>query len=75
MKDDYSKIKIKAIDMYMITQILLKDTLKKKNFNIIATNILLQMNAKRGNILWWSKPSFMPDSFMLVAYDTAKINN
>lgn len=47
-------------------------TLKKRNIQSIATKILLQMIAKRGNTLWVPKTSKDMNSQMMVAFETAK---
>ena len=53
MKTDYKKIKLETItNLRMLTQVVTEGTLKKKNLQSIATKILLQIVAKRGNTLW-----------------------
>lgn len=45
---------------------------QKKGFQSIATKILLQMIAKRGNILWVPRPLCKIDNIMLIGYDISK---
>jgi hypothetical protein len=53
MKNDYKHIKSDTIRKdKMITQFTTEGTLSKKGFQSIATKILLQILAKRGNTLW-----------------------
>ena len=56
----------------MICQIATEGTLRKKNFKSIATKILLQMIAKRGNTLWVPQSIKKIDKTMLVAFDSSK---
>lgn len=56
----------------MLTQIMVDAQFQKKGFQSIATKILLQMLAKRGNILWVPRPQCEIENIMLIAYDTAK---
>jgi argonaute-like protein implicated in RNA metabolism and viral defense len=61
LKTQYARIKKQAlIDNNMICQIVTDGTLRKKNLQSIATKVLLQIIAKRGNTLWVpkSKSSF-----------------
>lgn len=56
LKTQYKKIKTMAlIDHKIICQITTEGTLRKKNLQSIATKILLQIIAKRGNTLWVPK--------------------
>jgi aubergine-like protein len=61
----------------MLTQFVTDDTLRKKNLQIIATKVLLQIIAKRGrNILWvprtYNKIENKLVDCMLLGFDTAK---
>lgn len=47
-------------------------TLRKNNLRSIATKILLQIIAKRGNTLWVPKVPKNIGNVMLVAFETAK---
>lgn len=47
----------------------------KKGFQSIATKVLLQIIAKRGNTLWVPRPICEIQSCMLVGYDTCKIQS
>lgn len=52
MKNDYKKIKNFTIQLDLVTQVVLDGTLRKKGLQSIATKVLLQIIAKRGNTLW-----------------------
>lgn len=53
MKMEYKKIKKLTISNgQIVTQIVTDITLRKKGIQSIATKILLQIIAKRGNTLW-----------------------
>ena len=52
LKNDYKKIKKTSLKMEMITQVFTEAKLVNKNAQSIATKVLLQIIAKRGNILW-----------------------
>lgn len=52
MKNDYKKLKSSSIKDEIVTQVVTEATLRKKNLQSIATKVLLQIIAKRGNILW-----------------------
>ncbi len=53
MKVEYKKIKKLTISNgQIVTQIVTDITLRKKGIQSIATKILLQIIAKRGNTLW-----------------------
>jgi hypothetical protein len=73
LKTQYKKIKILALlKSQIICQITTEGTLRKKNLQSIATKILLQIIAKRGNTLWVPKiPSGLPAT-MMVAFESAK---
>lgn len=59
----------------MITQVLTDAKLRNKNAQSIATKVLLQMIAKRGNTLWISKPTCSFNNTMILGFDTAKIGS
>lgn len=52
MKTKYKDIKNYAVKEEIVTQVVVEQTLRKKGVQSIATKILLQIIAKRGNILW-----------------------
>lgn len=53
LKTQYKKIKDYCLlDIKSVSQIATEGTLGKKNVQSIATKILLQIIAKKGNILW-----------------------
>lgn len=52
MKNDYKKLKASAIENGIVTQVITDATMRKKNLQSIATKVLLQIIAKRGNVLW-----------------------
>jgi len=58
----------------MICQIVTEGTLRKKNLQSIATKVLLQIIAKRGNTLWVPKSKSSFDGIMLAAFDNAKVS-
>jgi hypothetical protein len=58
----------------MLTQVMNEGLFKKNGFQSIATKILLQILAKRGNTLWVPKPMCTIDNAMLVGYDTGKVH-
>jgi hypothetical protein len=75
LKTQYKQIKIKSIESNeMLTQVMVDSQFSKKGFQSIATKILLQIIAKRGNTLWVPKPICYIESCMLVGYDSAKIS-
>ncbi len=51
MKNQYKDIKILTLKHKLVTQIVTESTLRKKNLQSIATKVLIQIIAKRGNIL------------------------
>ena len=55
----------------IICQIATEGTLRKKNFKSIATKILLQMIAKRGNTLWVPQSARKMEKTMLLAFDNS----
>lgn len=72
MKNDYKRIKYNALLDGMLTQVITDGTLRKKNLQSIATKVLLQIIAKRGNTLWVPKTLREVPGAMLLAFDTAK---
>lgn len=52
LKNNYKNIKAHTIKNEIVTQIVTEATLRKKGLQSIATKVLLQIIAKRGNILW-----------------------
>lgn len=53
LKSQYKTIKKQSIqDQEITTQVVVENTLRKKGFTSVATKILLQIIAKRNNILW-----------------------
>lgn len=59
----------------MVCQIFTEGKLKNKNAQSIATKVLLQIIAKRGNTLWVPKTKGKLDDVMLLAIDNAKLDN
>ena len=73
LKHNYQDIKKQCLQKSnVISQCAVESTLKKKNLQSIATKILLQMIAKRGNILWVPKLSTSLKDTMIMAFDKAK---
>ena len=73
LKTQYKQIKIKSIENnQMLTQVMIDTQFAKKGFQSIATKILLQIIAKRGNTLWVPKPLCNIESCMLVGFDSCK---
>lgn len=73
MKTQYKKLKKTAlVDQKIVCQMTTETTLGKKNLRSIATKILLQIIAKRGNTLWVPKVSKDIGSLMMMAFETAK---
>ncbi len=56
--------------MNIVSQCITDKTLRKNNLQSVATKILLQMIAKRGNILW--VPKMRLSDTMIMAFDNAK---
>jgi hypothetical protein len=74
LKNSYKSIKLSTLKDGVITQCMTEMTLRKKNLQSIATKVLLQIIAKRGNILW--NPKLHQDldfSGMLVGLEQTKI--
>jgi aubergine-like protein len=78
LKTSYKKIKkICLVDLKLVSQIVTQFTLGRKEFNSIATKVLLQMAAKVGNTLWVPKPmeSLRGVRIMLVGVDSTADKN
>jgi hypothetical protein len=78
LKTSYKKIKkICLIDLKLNSQIVTQNTLQRKEFNSIATKVLLQMAAKIGNTLWVPRPmeSLKNIKIMLVGVDSCPDKN
>jgi hypothetical protein len=74
MKTQYKAIKMSALTAKeMVTQVLTDAKLRNKNLQSIATKVLLQIIAKRGNTLWVPKPNCKIENCMLAAYDNGKV--
>ena len=68
-KNNYKIIKNFTIKLECVTQVVTEGTLRKKGLQSIATKVLLQMIAKRGNILWVPRISIdLEFSAMLVGF-------
>jgi hypothetical protein len=73
LKHEYKKLKVFALgDREIVTQMMTENTLRKKNLQSIATKVLLQIIAKRGNTLWVPLLTCALPKTMLLAFDTAK---
>jgi len=69
LKTQYKKIKNSALVKHkIICQMTTEATLRKKNLQSIATKILLQIIAKRGNTLWVPKIRSNLSGAMMVAF-------
>jgi hypothetical protein len=56
LKQNYGEIKRECLkNLNIVSQCIVENTLRKKNIQSIATKVLLQMIAKRGNVLWVPK--------------------
>lgn len=79
LKTSYKKIKkICLVDLKIVSQIVTQYTLgRQKEFNSIATKVLLQMAAKVGNTAWMPRPmdSLRDTKIMLVGVDSAADKN
>lgn len=73
LRTQYKKVKHEALLKHkIICQITTDMTLRKKNLQSIATKILLQIIAKRGNTLWVPRtPAGLPPT-MIMAFETVK---
>lgn len=73
MKQQYKQFKQAAIkECEMITQVVTDASFRKKNFQSIATKVLLQIIAKRGNTLWVPRTMTQVESAMLIGFETCK---
>lgn len=76
MKSQYKQLKVAAIrNIEIVSQVVTDITLRKKNLQSIATKVLLQLIAKRGNTLWVPRPSFEISKTMLAGFEQAKMGN
>ncbi len=76
MKSQYKRIKEAClIENKLVCQVACEATLRKKNAQSIATKILLQIIAKRGNTLWVPKSKANVEDAMLVGVDYASLPN
>jgi len=76
MKTQYKQLKIAAIkNIEIVSQVVTDITLRKKNLQSIATKVLLQLIAKRGNTLWVPRPTFEISKTMLIGFDQSKMGN
>ena len=74
LKRDYKKLKDFCLfNLKVVSQIACESTLGKKNVQSIATKILLQIIAKKGNILWVPSFSSQIKNTMIAAFDNAAI--
>lgn len=73
LKNNYGEIKKECLkNSSIVSQCVVESTLRKKNLQSIATKLLLQMIAKRGNTLWVPKPTGKISNAMIMAFDNAK---
>lgn len=69
LKTQYKKIKNSAlVKVKVVCQMTTETTLRKKNLQSIATKILLQIIAKRGNTLWVPKIPANLGGAMMIAF-------
>lgn len=61
------------IENKLVCQVACEATLRKKNAQSIATKILLQIIAKRGNTLWVPKSKAKVEDAMLIGIDSATL--
>lgn len=74
MKSQYKRIKeASLLENKLVCQVAVEATLRKKNAQSIATKILLQIIAKRGNTLWVPKTKAKIEDTMLIGIDNASI--
>lgn len=65
----YKDVKRVAIENVKIaSQVLLDNTMKKKNLKTIALKVLLQIIAKSGNVIWAAKPFATKPKMMVIAF-------
>jgi len=73
MKTNYGEIKRECLKkLNIVNQCILDKTLKKQNAQSVATKLLLQMIAKRGNVLWVPKTTGKVYDTMIMAFDNSK---
>ena len=72
MKNDYKFIKQNSLQFKIPTQVVHEQKVNSKNSRTIATKVLLQMIAKRGNTLWAPKGLSTLKDTMLCGFDCAK---
>ena len=71
MKTQYKKLKTAALLKYrIICQMTTENTMRKQNLRSIATKILLQIIAKRGNTLWVPRCPEGVNEAMILAFET-----
>lgn len=69
LKNLYKNLKVFSMKLEIPTQMCTEGTLRKKGIQSIATKILLQIIAKRGNVLWSPTPKSSIDlDVMLVGF-------
>ncbi len=73
MKTQYKKIKQHCLrDRSILSQVMLASTLKHKNVQSILTKVLLQINAKLGNVLWAARLPRQVSKTMLMGISVNK---
>lgn len=73
LKNNYGEIKRECLkNLNIVSQCITDKTLRKPNLQSVATKILLQMIAKRGNILWVPRMRGQLSDTMIMAFDNAK---
>ena len=76
LKNNYKDLKFDTIKREkMVTQVVTEATLNKKNLQSVATKVLLQIIAKRGNTLWIPEIDSSIKETMLLGFDSAKCGN
>jgi hypothetical protein len=76
MKTQYKRIKeASLVENQLVCQVAVEATLRKKNAQSIATKILLQIIAKRGNTLWVPKGKAKYEDIMLIGIDNCQLPN
>lgn len=74
MRTQYKKIKhVALVEQKVVCQIVNENTLRKKGLQSIATKILLQIIAKRGNTLWVPKTNSVYADTIICAFEQAKV--
>lgn len=74
LKNQYKKIKEHCLmEACILSQVACESTLGKKNVQSIATKILLQIIAKKGNTLWVPSFSKQISHTMIVGFDNASV--